>query len=89
MKNKEKKYQISAQVLVAADGWVRAKNIEEAKKKWEDFCQKETVGLSYVGTEINEVVSPSNKYYDKNNVPDDKDFDAHYTGDCITYNYLN
>lgn len=83
-----KKYQITSQILIVADGWVRAENIQEAKEKWEDFCVQETVGLSYGGIEINDVLSPTNKYYDKDSVPDDGDFDLVF-GDCITHNYIN
>ena len=86
---KEKKYQITGQILIAADGWVRARNIEEAKRKWREFCFMETDGLSVLGVDINEVITPRNEYYDKSAIPPDKDFDDALDGSSITYNYWN
>jgi len=87
---KGKKYQITGQILIAADGWVRAKNKKEAKRKWKDFCFMETGGLSVLDVEINEVITPSNhKYYNRKDVPSDEKFDRAPDESSITFNYWN
>jgi len=86
---KEKKYQITGQILLAADGWVRAKNKEEAKKKWRDFCLLETNGLSVLDVEITEILTPNSKYYDKSNAPSDEEFDQALDKSSITFNFWN
>jgi len=83
---KEKVYQVNSILYLVADGWVKAKNKEEAKKKWEDFCYRESKGLSIGGIQIGDLMSPKSKYYDHNNVPKEEDFENY---DCITYNYLD
>jgi len=88
MTNLEKKYQITGQILIAADGWVKAKNKEQAIKRWRDYCFSETGGMSVLDVEINEVITPRSKYYDKDNVPKDKEFN-NYDENCLTGNYWN
>jgi len=85
---KEKKYQITGQIILAADGWVRAKNKKEAEKKWKEFCLIETAGLSVLDVEINEVVGPGDKYYDKSSAPSDEEFDQAIEN-SITFNFWN
>ena len=83
-----KKYQITGQILLAADGWVKAKNKKAAEKIWQDWCFSETQGLSTLEVKINEVICPNSKYYDKDNIPPNKDFD-NYDKNCLTHNYWN
>lgn len=87
-KNKMKKYQITGQILIAADGWVKAKNTEEAKRIWKEYCFVETGGMSVLDVEINEVITPQSKFYDKKNVPQDEEFEG-FDENCLTANYWN
>jgi hypothetical protein len=83
-----KKYQVTANIILIADGWVRAKNKEEAKKKYEEFLTKETKGLSIGEIDIREVLSKKSRHFDKKNEPVEKDFDETWD-DCICSYYLN
>lgn len=83
-----KKYQISSMAHIMADGWVEAKNIEEAKKKWRGFVFSEMRGTDIGDVRISEVISPKNKYYDKDNIPKQSEFEE-TKENCVTYNHLN
>ena len=82
----ENKYQIRANVLVAADGFVVAKNKEEAKKKWREFCFSEMCGVSVSEVYFIDVLTTKNRHFDKEFQPTDEEFE---NKDCITHNYLN
>jgi len=82
----EKKYQIVANVWVAADGFVVAKNKDEAKKKWREFCFSEMCGLSVSEVDFIDVLTTQNHHFDKEGQPTDEEFENKH---CITHNYLN
>jgi len=84
-----KKYQITANVLIAADGWVKAVNQKEAEKTGRQFCFSEMQGLDVSDVKVFEIITPISKYYDKNNIPEDEEFEESINGKCITHNYLN
>lgn len=84
--SRPKKYQIHANVWIAADGFVIAKNKKEAEKKWIDFCFSETLGLSVCDVDIIDVIPTTNRHYDHEGQPKDEEFEYK---ECITNNYLN
>lgn len=82
----QKVYQVTANIILNGDGFVKANSLTEAKEKYEMFLRHEVSGLSLVEIDVAEVMGHKNKNFDRDSKPSDAEFDE---SDCVTRSYLS
>lgn len=80
-----KKYKVTANAVLAADGYVKAGNKKAAVEKYTEFIRDQLRGLSSIDIEIIEIFDENDVNYN----PDYEPGDRGWNNDCYTESYLS